>query len=405
MKTPPTLEIFSQGEEIVTGQTVDTNAAWLAQRGIELGFTVTRHTAVGDRLDDLIELLTEIAARADCCICTGGLGPTSDDLTAEAVARAFARPLSFDRVALEQIQNFFERRQRTMPDINRKQAYLPAGAQRIDNHWGTAPGFTLQQNRCRFFFLPGVPSEMRQLFDTFVKIDLKRHFATTPQPLITLKTVGIGESDLQTALADIDFPPDIRLGFRAGTEHVETKLQFPADYPADRIDDWTQRVRQRIGAFVFSVDNCDLPETVDRLMREKRLTAAFVETASQGLLTAKCVAACDWLIESHYASNRERLTHRFAAGIDAQETIDFANAIAYAVQQDSGADLILVQLYETANGKTIDSDNSLTLYNTLLGPDGLRHTTHTIGGPLKRKINQAALLSLDTVRRHLQNLL
>jgi molybdenum cofactor synthesis domain-containing protein len=85
----PTLEIFSQGEEIVTGQTVDTNAAWLAQQGVICGFTVTRHTAVGDKINDLVELLQNISQRADCCICTGGLGPTSDDLTAEAVAIAF----------------------------------------------------------------------------------------------------------------------------------------------------------------------------------------------------------------------------------------------------------------------------------------------------------------------------
>ena len=85
----PTLEIFSQGEEIVTGQTVDTNAAWLSQEAIHCGFTVTRHTAVGDKLQDLINLLLDISERADCCICTGGLGPTSDDLTTEAVAQAF----------------------------------------------------------------------------------------------------------------------------------------------------------------------------------------------------------------------------------------------------------------------------------------------------------------------------
>ena len=103
----PTLEIFSQGEEIVTGQTVDTNAAWLSQQAVVCGFTVTRHTAVGDKLDDLIVLLQDISQRADCCICTGGLGPTSDDLTAEAVACAFKLPLEFDDYCLCTNQSFF----------------------------------------------------------------------------------------------------------------------------------------------------------------------------------------------------------------------------------------------------------------------------------------------------------
>ena len=153
----PTLEIFSQGEEIVTGQTVDTNAAWLSQKAVACGFTVTRHTAVGDKLGDLIVLLQDIAQRADCCICTGGLGPTSDDLTAEAVASAFNLPLEFDEFAFEQINRFFAHRNRTMPESNRKQAMLPQGAVRIDNEWGTAPGFSLDFGRCWFVFLPGVP--------------------------------------------------------------------------------------------------------------------------------------------------------------------------------------------------------------------------------------------------------
>jgi nicotinamide-nucleotide amidase len=146
----PTLEIFSQGEEIVTGQIVDTNAAWLSQQAVACGFTVTRHTAVGDKLDDLIVLLQDISPRADCCICTGGLGPTSDDLTAEAVAYAFNLPLKFDDIAFEQISNFFAHRNKTMPESNRKQAMLPHGAERIDNEWGTAPGFSLQYGRCWF---------------------------------------------------------------------------------------------------------------------------------------------------------------------------------------------------------------------------------------------------------------
>ena len=202
----PTLEIFSQGEEIVTGQTVDTNAAWLAQEAIHCGFTVTRHTAVGDKLTDLINLLNDIAARADCCICTGGLGPTSDDLTAEAVASAFNRPLEFDDIAFEQIKEFFDRRNRPMPEVNKKQALLPQTAKRIDNTWGTAPGFALQHQRCWFVFLPGVPSEMKGLFLEHVKPDLLTRFTLQPPHLVSLKTLGLGESAIQELIKDIKIP-------------------------------------------------------------------------------------------------------------------------------------------------------------------------------------------------------
>ncbi|NOQ35163.1 MAG: competence/damage-inducible protein A, partial [Methylococcaceae bacterium] len=133
----PKVEIFSQGEEVVTGQVADTNAAWLSTQLVEMGFKVSRHTAVGDKLEDLISLLQEIASRADCCICTGGLGPTTDDLTREAVATAFDAPLEFDEIALKNISEYFTQRDRAMPEVNRKQAYFPKNAKRIDNDWGT----------------------------------------------------------------------------------------------------------------------------------------------------------------------------------------------------------------------------------------------------------------------------
>ena len=135
----PIAEIFSQGEEVVTGQILDSNAALLSQQLSGMWFTVRRHSAVGDRLQDLVSVLVEIAGRADCCICTGGLGPTVDDLTAQAVSFATGKPLAFDEEAMRWISAYFELRQRPMPEINRKQAMLPKGSTRIDNPVGTAP--------------------------------------------------------------------------------------------------------------------------------------------------------------------------------------------------------------------------------------------------------------------------
>jgi molybdenum cofactor synthesis domain-containing protein len=227
----PTLEIFSQGEEVVTGQTIDTNAAWLSEQVVNLGFIVTRHTAVGDKLYDLMALLREISVRADCCLCTGGLGPTSDDMTAEAVSKAFDLPLELDEIALAQIKLFFSLRQREMPESNRKQALFPKGYERIDNVWGTAPGFSLQVGRCWFAFMPGVPSEMRHLFFESIKATLSSRFDLLPSQLITLKTMGIGESAIQQRINEIPIPKSVQLGFRASPDDVQTKLLFPHDYP------------------------------------------------------------------------------------------------------------------------------------------------------------------------------
>jgi competence/damage-inducible protein CinA-like protein len=253
----PTVEIFSQGEEVVTGQVADTNAAWLSQQLIEIGFNVSRHTAVGDRLGDLVSVLNEIANRSDCCICSGGLGPTSDDLTAEAVSQAFNLPLQFDEVAFSQIKAYFLRKNRTMPDLNRKQAMLPLGSRRIDNTVGSAPGFCLQYQKCWFVFLPGVPTEMQHLFAETVVADLKTRFALAPLQRITIKTSGIGESELQERINQLILPENVQIGFRACITEVHTKLVFPNAYPAVDVSALVTQVLEKLGEAVFAVEGFD----------------------------------------------------------------------------------------------------------------------------------------------------
>lgn len=398
----PTLEIFSQGEEIVTGQTVDTNAAWLAQEAIHCGFTVTRHTAVGDKLTDLINLLNDIAARADCCICTGGLGPTSDDLTAEAVATAFNRPLEFDDIAFEQIKEFFDRRNRPMPEVNKKQALLPQTAQRIDNTWGTAPGFALQHQRCWFVFLPGVPSEMKGLFLEHVKPDLLTRFTLQPPHLVSLKTLGVGESAIQELIKDIKIPDTVGLGFRAGTDDVQTKLLFPFDYPKTDLDSLVAEFSQCLGDYVFAIDGLeeptgDLAFEIDKLMTAKNHTLAIIETASHGLLAAKCVGY-DWLIKASY----EKSVAVSTQNLSAEELMTTAKNLALKTRENTEANAILVQLYTGDPEALIDKNLAIQVLTILLVNNAFYDSTHTILGPITRKQNQAALLSLDLLRRYLK---
>lgn len=403
----PTLEIFSQGEEVVTGQTVDTNAAWLSEQVVAMGFTVTRHTAVGDKLDDLVTLLREISVRADCCICTGGLGPTSDDLTAEAVAKAFDLPLEFDAVAFEQIQRFFALRNRIMPDSNRKQAMFPKNAERIDNAWGTAPGFSLQVGRCWFAFVPGVPMEMRHLFSESIQLTLASRFLLRPGKLITIKTLGVGESAIQERISAIEIPPQVQLGFRAGPDDVQTKLLFPHDYPEAAVAALASKVAEELGDSVFAIDGFgrtggDLVFVIDQLMTVGGHTLAVVETASQGLLAAKCIGL-PWLLETRYEQSLARLGQKLAVTVNANDLIATAQAVASEIQKTGAADFVLVQLHAGDNKTFHDKDQSIILYNTLLTGDGFHQTTHSVAGPIKRKQNQAALLALDLLRRYLQH--
>lgn len=403
----PTLEIFSQGEEIVTGQTVDTNAAWLSERAVQLGFTVTRHTAVGDKLDDLIVLLKEISLRADCCICTGGLGPTSDDLTTEAVAKAFDLPLEFDAAAFDKIRRYFLSRNRAMPEINRKQALLPKGSERIDNEWGTAPGFSLQAGRCRFVFLPGVPTEMKPMFLDKVMPSLNSLFTLTTKRLVTIKTLGLGESFIQQEIGKIKIPSEVQLGFRAGTDEVQTKLLFPPGYSGKAMASLTKNIVNLLGDRVFAVDGLkeeagDLVAVVDKLMLAAGKTLAVVETASQGLLAAKCLG-CAWLLGAVYEQSLECLGGRLAVEIDPDNLPKTGVKLANALKDQGAADFVLIQLFQGSLDRFQSNTQSIVLYNTLLTGSFLEQARYNMTGSGKQIQNQAALLTLDMVRRYLQN--
>ncbi len=398
----PTLEIFSQGEEVVTGQIVDSNAAWLSEQVVKMGFTVTRHTAVGDNLSDLINLLREISERADCCICTGGLGPTCDDLTSEAVAQAFNLPLEFDKVAYEQIQHFYTLRNRHMPESNRKQALLPKGAERIDNLWGTAPGFSLQAGRCWFAFVPGVPMEMRQLFLESIQPTLAKRFILQAKKLITLNTFGLGESAIQQKMSALKIPNQVQLGFRAGTNDVQVKLLFPHDYPEDAITDLTTIVAAELGDAVFSLDGLTLVEVIDQLMSSNKYRLTVIETASQGLLAAKCIGF-EWLTEARYEQSLQRLEQQLAITINTTDLATTAHNIAYEIHKSNTNDFVLVQLYAGDLQTFRNKDRAILLYNALLTKEGVFQSTHSVAGPIERKQNQAALLALDLLRRYLQH--
>ena len=185
-------EIVATGEEIRTGALIDSNSAHIATRLEENGVAVTRHTCVGDNLDALIAVLSEIGSRAELAVVTGGLGPTADDLTAEAAAKAAGLKLDLNSSALQSVENFFKARQREMNPASRKQAFLPTGAECIQNPVGTAPGFVLKIGRCQFFFLPGVPAEMQRMLADTVLARIKKP---------TLST-GANDVDILTFISD-----------------------------------------------------------------------------------------------------------------------------------------------------------------------------------------------------------
>lgn len=406
--THPIAEIFSQGEELVKGQITDTNAVWLSQRLAQMGFEIKRQTTVGDCLQDLVALLQEISSRADFCICTGGLGPTIDDLTTESVALAFERPLQFDSVALAQIERYFLHRNRAMVDANRKQAYFPKGAVRLDNTWGTAPGFTLQTQRCWFAFVPGVPTEMRHLFNAYIQAELEKRFILQADKVMIIKTLGIGESELQQILNEYSLPDAVKLSFRAAVDEVQTKLLFPAETADSVIKNCVNELAKIIGSAVFAIDesqqtSSDLISVINQLMLKNKYTLSVLETVSQGLISVKCMGKI-WLQDSSYQQSIDTLA--IDLGCNKQsDLVQTAIGFAKKIQHKYHSDLILVQLYEGEKEQIYNQEQNIILYNILLTANGVHHQTATITGSSKQKQNRAALEALNLLRKYLQQCL
>ncbi len=382
----PRVEIFSQGEEIITGQIVDTNSAWLSTQLTDLGFKVIRHSAVGDDLVLLKQLLLEIADRADCCLCSGGLGPTVDDLTAQAVSEAFSLPLILDDIAFEQIRQYFQQRQRHMVDSNRKQALLPAGCLRLDNHWGTAPGFGLKFRQCRFYFMPGVPSEMKKMFTHTVRPHLIRQFELHADLLVILRTVGLGESDIQQKMQHWHCPDKVRLGFRTTAEDIEVKLAFPAGFPENQRQRTIDSLTDCLGEIVYRVettgDHQSLSELVMEKLEQQHLRLRLIETVSHGAIAAR------------FAGASVQVNAEVVSALPDQSTpLSRSSAETLAGLKPPASDeLLLIQLYDHARQK---------LLTFLTTENKHRMDERTVTGPARQQQHRATIVALDLIRKFL----
>lgn len=412
----PIAEIFSQGDEVVTGEIADTNAAWLAGQLSGLGFEISRHTTVGDNLDALVGLLREISGRADLCLCTGGLGPTCDDLTAQAVGLAFGRPLDLDAVALGRIEAWFNRMDRAMPTVNLKQAMLPRGVTRLDNHWGTAPGFTLVAGRCRFVFMPGVPREMQAMFIEAIRPGLPGLFDLTPRRRVALRTIGLGESALQERLNTLELPPEMQLGFRAGGAENEVKLTFPASIEPSRMEATIKAVSAALGEAVYAVVRngagpASLVETLGEMLRARAASLSLLESVSGGLLASRCGGE-DWLSSALVESATDRLPARFgveSTGRPSEQARRLASLLRNPAGQPDACEPVetraarytLVQWTETPLPARRDETECIKLFIAVSGPHGETVERRVLTGSWQRKRDAAAAFSLDVLRRFL----
>lgn len=287
-------EIISIGDELTSGQRLDTNSRWLSEQLGNLGVKTVFHTTVGDSMSDNVDAFRTAARRVDIVVATGGLGPTADDLTREALAEAFHSPLELRPEALVHIESLFARRKRPMPERNRSQAMFPVGSRIIDNPHGTAPGIDLVvansmqggSGECRLFSLPGVPAEMMQMYSAIVEPRLIQEMGVGAKRWYfhCLKVFGIGESDVEKKLPDLirrDRDPivGITVSNATITLRIAALCANESEFQA-KIQPTIEEIQSQLGLLVFGQGEIDIDEATHRLLLEKNVSLGVVEVGS-----------------------------------------------------------------------------------------------------------------------------
>ncbi|EMI53195.1 competence/damage-inducible protein A [Rhodopirellula sallentina] len=292
-------EIIAIGDEMISGARIDTNTAWLSRRLAELGVDVHFHSTVGDTLSHNTDAFRIAVRRADIVVATGGLGPTRDDLTREAIAEALGRPLQLDEASLKHIESMFAVRGREMPQRNRSQAMFPLGASAIPNPQGTAPGVDAPSPRedgteSRIFALPGVPDEMKTMFDASVApAILSLNHAGRHIRHSVMKFFGVGESDMEERLGDmIDRERQPRVGITVSSATISLRISAMGETVAqceEMIASTRKEILDRVGDLYFGDgETFEQQHAVEAILREREQRLVVIELGNAAPLG-------DWL--------------------------------------------------------------------------------------------------------------
>jgi nicotinamide-nucleotide amidase len=387
-------ETISIGTELLLGQIIDTNAVWIAEKLSEVGVDLYFRTTVGDNVGRIVNAIQHALTRADVIITTGGLGPTVDDMTREAVAKATNRDLVLDENLLVQIRRLFEKWGRTMSDNNVRQAYIPRGATPIENPVGTAPVFIVEHEGKYVISLPGVPREMKYLMETRILPWLREK--TGGEWIIlskTLRTCAIGESQVDALIADLEESSNPTVGLLAHPGQTDVRVTAKAHVRAEAealIKEMEAQVRERLGDWIYGEGSETVEEVVARLLAARNWRIAIAETNTAGKIADR--------LRSRPEGTR---IIKSAMVLDSVTEISEQNAktIAEQFRNVTGADIALAVLGTTNSGQDLYGEDTgqsaigvATTANAMARP-------YSIGGISEQAQTWIIIRALDLVRR------
>jgi nicotinamide-nucleotide amidase len=408
-------EIVAIGSELLLGQIVDTNSAWIAQRLAEIGVNLFYKTIVGDNAGRMREIISRALERSDLVITSGGIGPTEDDLTREIVAEVSGRELVLDPHLLQQIEERFRKRGFIMTKNNEKQAYIPAGAIPVENPNGTAPSFIVEEPRGVIISLPGVPFEMKWLFDNRVIPYLRETFDLREMIISrVLKIAEIGESSVDDRIGHlIRYAINPTVGVLAHPGQVDVRISVKTD-SVDRayelIAPVEKEVREAFTHHVFAIDNETMEEAVGKVLKAKGVSIAVIEDLTGGMIAQRLQqAARESLAEAMIAQTEPPLRRvlRYCRHPDRVEALLQDDAaltaeLAFGIRAHSQADLGLAVRAIPDPTHTTQNLSPGKTYMAVADAQGLHTREYNFAGRGTPDLTRITMYALNLVRRTLE---
>ena len=405
-------EIIAVGSELLLGQIVDTNSAFIAKRLAENGIEMVRTQTVGDDLKRMEETIRDSMGRSNIIITTGGIGPTEDDLTRDAVANVTKRPLTFQPRLMEQIEAIIQRRGFRVSENNRKQAYIPEGAIPIENPKGTAPGFIVEGPTWVTLTIPGVPSEMEYLMENAVIPYLRKRFQLEKQVIRykVLRACGLGESALGLQIQDLmKEGRNPAVGTLASVGDIRVRITAKAEdsKEADQlISETEQEIRDRLGILIYGVDNETLQGNTVRMFEQLGLTLSVAETFTGGIVSQKLGATGSPSFIQGVVLPTEISQRKFLNLSETEfqplnkDPKNLADSLAHMTRHANETDLGLALIAKTKE-EQVKGEFRIETFYALSTPTGIERQDSPLGGEPHMVRERSSIIGLDLLRKFL----